>query len=240
MSVKLSQLRHDQLHPDTSQEPTAGSSMASAPPDSEQVAQGRSSHEEHVHVAGSGRSPSVTASKPSSFLYFSRHTLGLLLIVLVVVLWVSANFITWALFSDDTYSKPYLVTYMSSAMFMVYLIPWLWRGGISELKSGWSDGERPWSSWAVHNGVEYTRIGAQDDVDNFGNASQGKLGLFATIRLSAEFAILWWLANYYSSVCYLYTSAASGSILSSTSSESYYLINIRVGLLFQPATKITN
>lgn len=227
MAVKLTQIHHRNLSSSSGTgtgTDLEASSMIPTPSDSDlgQAAHDRS-HEEHLQHTESRPSP-VIASKPS-FFHFTRHTLGVLLTLLVVTLWVSANFLTWVLFSHETYSKPYLVSYVNSAMFTVYLIPWLRRGGISELKSRWSDGERPWSSWDLHNEVGYTRIGGDgDDGDNIDNVKQGKLGLFATIRLSIEFAILWWLANYFSSVCYVYTSAASGSILSSTSSESNLLL----------------
>ncbi|KAF8451804.1 hypothetical protein BGX38DRAFT_1053981, partial [Terfezia claveryi] len=148
-----------------------------------------------------------------------RHTLGIILILLVVVLWVSGNFLTWTLFSNETYSKPYLVSYVNSAIFSVYLLPWIWRGGVKELVGRWKDGERPWGGLDRDTRGEYAWIASEGDEDDGRCAAKiGKLGLFATIRLSAEFAILWWLANYFSSVCYVYTSAASGSILSSTSS----------------------
>ena len=176
----------------------------------------------------------VASSSPPSFLYFTRHTLGVLLLLLVVPLWVSANFFTWSLIShDETYPKPYLVTYVNSVVFTVYLIPWIRRGGISELRSRWSDGERPWSlhsgGGSGGGGEEFAHIGAGEDGNGNGNGndiyakkSEERLGLFATIGLSAEFSILWWLANYCFCVCYIYTSATRGSVAGSTSSESLY------------------
>ena len=229
MAVKLTRLHHG-VH-DPSSNPNLdtevpGPSMIPAS-DLGQAAHDRS-HEEHLLDAESGPSP-VMPSKPP-FFHLTRHTLGVLLLLLVVTLWVSANFLTWALFSHEIYSKPFLVSYVNSAIFTVFLIPWIRRGGISEFKSRWNGGERPWSSWDLHNGVEYTRIGV-DDGDNIDGVKQGKLGLFATIRLSAEFSLLWWLANYFSSVCYVYTSAASGSILSSTSSKSSFLSGLNCSTL---------
>lgn len=166
----------------------------------------------------------VTMEQKSWKSKFSRHSLGMFLLLVVVVLWVSSNFLTWTLFSDESYSKPYLVTYINSVIFSVYLIPWIWRGGISELRERWKEGERPWSL-PDHRG-QYSRIESENADGSLAN--EGKLGPLATIRLSVEFSILWWLANYFSSVCYKYTSAVSGSILSSTSSEYYiyFLLNV--------------
>jgi len=173
-------------------------------------------HDSQVMQSG----PPAVVKETSSQFKFKRHTLGIVLLLVVVVLWVSGNFLTWTLFSDETYPKPYLVSYVNSAIFSVYLSPWIWRGGVNELVGRWKGGERPWGALDKDNRGEYARIESEGDEDDGRSvAKNGKLGLFATIRLSAEFAILWWLANYFSSVCYVYTSAASGSILSSTSSK---------------------
>ncbi|KAI5810989.1 putative integral membrane protein [Peziza echinospora] len=158
-----------------------------------------------------------------------RHTLGVALLMMVVVLWVTSNFITSALFSDDTYSKPFFVAYVGSGVFCVYLIPWVLKGGVKELVVGYRNGERPWKAWDFKEG--YTRVsgGVYEEVEEEGGdggegqvggvVGQGeKLGLYDTIRLSVEFSILWFLANYLSSVCYVYTNVASGTILGSTSS----------------------
>ena len=73
-------------------------------------------------------------------------------------------------------------------------------------------------------GEEFAHVGVGDDgVDVYAKKSE-RLGLFATIGLSAEFSILWWLANYCFCVCYIYTSATRGSAWSSTSSESLILL----------------
>ena len=45
-----------------------------------------------------------------------------------------------------------------------------------------------------------------------------KLGFRETIGLALEFSMLWFLANYFASACFEYTSVASGTILTSTSS----------------------
>lgn len=190
-----------------------GSSMTAPASTTEEAAL----HQSDNQVTQSG----LVEETPPQF-KFKRHTLGIILLLVVVILWVSGNFLTWTLFSDETYSKPYLVSYVNSVLFSVYLIPWIWRGGAIELVGRWKDGERPWGMVDRDNRGEYARIESdrgQDEDNSMSVAKDGKLGLLATIRLSAEFAILWWLANYFSSVCYIYTSATSGSILSSTSSE---------------------
>ncbi|PHH53086.1 putative vacuolar membrane protein YML018C [Ceratocystis fimbriata CBS 114723] len=53
-----------------------------------------------------------------------------------------------------------------------------------------------------------------------GSKEQGtaRLSMLETLRLAAEFALLWFFANYFSSACLQYTSVGSATILSSTSS----------------------
>ncbi|KAF8421064.1 hypothetical protein EV426DRAFT_709312 [Tirmania nivea] len=212
MALELSRLNPRENFPKALFGPSIAA-PTSTPPNMEEAAFHRSDPHESL------------VEEESSQFKFKRHTLGIILLFVVVVLWVSGNFLTWTLFSDETYSKPYLVSYVNSVIFSVYLLPWIWRGGIKELVRRWKDGERPWGALDRDKKGEYARIESEGDEDGSRSvANCGKLGLFATIRLSAEFAILWWLANYFSSVCYVYTSAASGSILSSTSSAWTFLL----------------
>ena len=52
-----------------------------------------------------------------------RHTLGITLLLVTVVLWTASNFLASTIFADNTYSKPYFVTYVNSAFFIIPLIP---------------------------------------------------------------------------------------------------------------------
>lgn len=55
----------------------------------------------------------------------SRHAFGLLLIVSVVVMWVASSAITQYTFKNLSYNSPYFLTYISTALFIIYL-PFLW------------------------------------------------------------------------------------------------------------------
>jgi solute carrier family 35 protein F5 len=52
-----------------------------------------------------------------------RHTLGILLLLCTVCLWTTSNFLASTIFADDTYSKPFFVTYVNSMFFILPLIP---------------------------------------------------------------------------------------------------------------------
>ncbi|KAF1994322.1 hypothetical protein P154DRAFT_32601 [Amniculicola lignicola CBS 123094] len=80
----------------------------------------------HVSVWSQGR-------KPHSRL---RHTIGIVLLLATVFLWTASNFLASTIFADDSYSKPYLVTYINTAFFIIPLIPML-------LKHAWDDRTNP-------------------------------------------------------------------------------------------------
>ncbi|KAE9969930.1 hypothetical protein EG328_006611 [Venturia inaequalis] len=52
-----------------------------------------------------------------------RHSLGIVLLLFTVVLWTTSNFLASTMFADNTYSKPYFVTYVNSSFFCIPLIP---------------------------------------------------------------------------------------------------------------------
>ncbi|KIW03876.1 hypothetical protein, variant [Verruconis gallopava] len=52
-----------------------------------------------------------------------RHTLGIFLLMCTVFLWTASNFLASTIFADDTYSKPFFVTYVNTSFFVIPLIP---------------------------------------------------------------------------------------------------------------------
>ncbi|KAK5731022.1 hypothetical protein LTR15_000960 [Elasticomyces elasticus] len=52
-----------------------------------------------------------------------RRVVGLLLIGVTLFLWTASNFLASTIFADDTYSKPFLVTYVNSSFFIIPLLP---------------------------------------------------------------------------------------------------------------------
>jgi solute carrier family 35 protein F5 len=51
-----------------------------------------------------------------------KEVLGLLLLTIVVILWVSSSVVIQSLFTTVGYYKPYFLTYASTSMFSVYLV----------------------------------------------------------------------------------------------------------------------
>lgn len=63
----------------------------------------------------------------------ARHTLGLILLLCVVFLWTLSNFLGSSIFADNSYAKPFFLTYLNTSFFMLCIIP---RLGTSAFKRG--------------------------------------------------------------------------------------------------------
>ncbi|KAL8658151.1 MAG: hypothetical protein Q9226_001234 [Calogaya cf. arnoldii] len=59
----------------------------------------------------------------SHFAGVGRHTLGIILLLTTVFLWTASSFLASTIFADNTYSKPYFVTYINSSFFTALLLP---------------------------------------------------------------------------------------------------------------------
>ncbi|KAF3908428.1 hypothetical protein ABW21_db0201733 [Orbilia brochopaga] len=151
----------------------------------------------------------------------SRRAFGIALLLLVVTLWVTSSFLVSHIFTDDSYVKPYLVVYLSTSSFTVYLIPW----GIKQLFKR-PNVRRLFRLEPLRGGksrldTRYSRIDDAVEVDEEDTEPQGlhvKLSTRETMRLSAQFCLLWFVANWFAGACLEYTTVASTTILSATSS----------------------
>ncbi|KAE8146830.1 hypothetical protein BDV25DRAFT_161679 [Aspergillus avenaceus] len=161
-----------------------------------------------------------------------RRTLGICLLLIVVVLWTASNFLASTIFADNTYSKPFFVTYVNTSLFVLPLFSilagrvWrLWRSGkLSQVHSFQSllrhidshdpDADNHHSDEAgdpeTWNTASLEPVAKEQE-------SSSKLGLRATAKLSLQFCMLWFLANYFAMACLQYTTVGSTTILTSTS-----------------------
>ncbi|KAL6702442.1 hypothetical protein ACN47E_001854 [Coniothyrium glycines] len=176
-----------------------------------------------------------------------RHAVGIALLLATVFLWTTSNFLASTMFADDSYSKPYLVTYVNTTFFIIPLIPmfihhlWVDRGnGVSkkpllaqirhllQRRAGkWKllrEHEDPSSSMSTKAHSEEAAevlLGSSThqslDLSPLKAEDEG-LTLAETAKLALEFCMLWFLANYFAAACLEYTTVASSTILSSTSS----------------------
>lgn len=149
------------------------------------------------------------------------------------------------IFSDGTYSKPFFLVYVNTSCFAFSLIPlairYVMHNGVDALTGAalraWR--ELRWGMVPLRTGEDGGRRGGGDAGDDDGDDAgerllvddEGsladlsprdpageKLSFTETARLSVEFALLWFTANYFASACLEYTSVGSVTILTSTSS----------------------
>ncbi|KAG0171068.1 hypothetical protein DFQ28_010558 [Apophysomyces sp. BC1034] len=132
-----------------------------------------------------------------------------------------------SIFGEQKYNKPFLLTYLNTATFSLYLVPLLFsrRAKASlqpdentKLLSGRTDEQE-----LNHPEMELDQrtFDQQTDVTS-------KLSTTATIKLSLAFCILWFFANYTTNASLAYTSVGSSTILASMSG----LFTLGIGSLF--------
>ncbi|KAF2225956.1 hypothetical protein BDZ85DRAFT_192759 [Elsinoe ampelina] len=202
-----------------------------------------------------------------------RRIAGLALLFLTVILWTASNFLASTLFADNTYSKPYLVTYINTSFFILPLIPM----AISHLLTNPSslthllstfrsalttptpsptpsesllkpDSPRLYAPRLSISSTESllppshascplqspppTPARRAPSIRSLLLAPPTGLSAAETARLSLEFCLLWYLANYFVAACLEYTTVASSTILTSTSS----VFTLLFGTLFAVET----
>ena len=155
--------------------------------------------------------------------------------------------LTQTIFADNTYSKPYFVTYVNTSFFILPLIPILvnkayrnpdelkrWKDEIqtrlsrqyAPLKQEETESfhtESPVISGRRRSVSPFPEVLLGDSMERSQELSAMQpdttpLTLAETAMLSLEFCMLWFLANYFVAACLQYTTVASSTILTSTSS----------------------
>ncbi|KAF2137506.1 uncharacterized protein K452DRAFT_235658 [Aplosporella prunicola CBS 121167] len=201
-----------------------------------------------------------SGARPSRMTQGVRHSVGIALLLVTVVLWTASNFLASTIFADDSYSKPYFVTYVNTAFFVIPLIPILARKARDDpaqlhdfaravqQKLGLSGaGAAAWytrakereETVAAEEREAFIGEAGRDDATAEGGQVGGAgaeaeeeegLDFMATAKLSIEFCCLWFLANYFTAACLHYTTVASSTILTSTSSIWTLLAGAFIGI----------
>ena len=150
------------------------------------------------------------------------------------------------IFSDGTYNKPFFLVYVNTSCFAISLIPLtiryvmqngvdallasalqLWRGRSSgftllRARDGEGIGGRRGGNEGDDDAGERLLVDDEGSLEALDMVPPGggddKLSVGETARLSLEFSMLWFSANYFASACLEYTSVGSVTILTSTSS----------------------
>ncbi|CAF9908521.1 hypothetical protein IMSHALPRED_006696 [Imshaugia aleurites] len=171
-----------------------------------------------------------------------RHTIGIILLLATVILWTASNFLASTIFADDSYSKPYFVTYVNSSFFSILLLQvaarrlWASNGSLQGAIRGHGsthyvpmveEEEQTFVQPDDEGGIQeasrspHSRLLIEEPSNSpevARSPPDGRLKVRETLKLSFEFCILWFLANYFVAACLEYTTVASSTILTSTSS----------------------
>ncbi|KAI0068388.1 hypothetical protein BV25DRAFT_1793900 [Artomyces pyxidatus] len=173
-----------------------------------------------VRLPSESRSPS--RGKSPAPLARSDYAVGIGLLLIVVFLWTSSNFVTQDLFVGG-YEKPFLVTYLTTSSFSLYLLPFLIRRHLGRFWRGQDDEE------SREPQDEYQPLVADDGLDNLQATPTyvpsdiippthlPPLTTRETAQLASAFCFLWFVANWTLNAGLGYTSVASATILSSMS-----------------------
>ncbi|KAN0080484.1 hypothetical protein V8E54_003688 [Elaphomyces granulatus] len=199
----------------------------------------------------SGGAGASASNPPPERTSIARHTIGTCLLLVVVVLWTASNFLASTIFADNTYSKPFFVTYVNTSVFMLSLIPMLarrlyrlWRTGrlrqVTSLRALMRDLD---SHRSREDNLPNAEIMEDDEAIGSDFSRQQllysrsttvekpqKLGLTSTAKLSFQFCMLWFIANYFASACLQYTTVGSTTILVSTSGIWTLILGVAIGV----------
>ncbi|KAI8086772.1 uncharacterized protein BX664DRAFT_299655 [Halteromyces radiatus] len=155
-----------------------------------------------------------------------RYYGGIFALLGVVFIWVTSSFAMNSIFGELQYNKPFLVTYLNTATFSFYLIPFLFKN--SKKKNE----ETIKILNTTETRLQFSELESRSHLSINNNTT--KLSTMETIKLSFAFCILWFFANYTTNASLAYTSVGSSTILASMSG----LFTLGIGAMFN-VEKIT-
>ena len=176
-----------------------------------------------------------------------KWILGLINLAAVVVFWVLSSFLVNAVVEDDTYRKPFFITYVNTSCFCFYLIPYLRLEKLS-VREFIDKFTQEYRYSKVSHKLEQDLIQDYGSRDNLavleeqtlrvidsnelteGGDEDQDINIYETAKLSLQFIVLWFSANLVTNASLSYTSVASQTILSSTSSFFTLIIGYLVSI----------
>ncbi|KAN0125193.1 hypothetical protein V8E52_001745 [Russula decolorans] len=170
-------------------------------------------------------SPVIGKSHVSDKLARRDYAIGICLLLLVVFLWTTSNFVTQDIFVGG-YGKPFLITYITTSTFSLYLLPFLIKSYIRRRYHGGSN-----QTVGLGTSDEYEPLVNEDETPPSTSprprsssippastsAAPPPLTTRETAHLASVFCFLWFLANWAINASLGLTSVASATILSSMS-----------------------
>ncbi|KAJ2742523.1 hypothetical protein GGI20_004434 [Coemansia sp. BCRC 34301] len=176
----------------------------------------------------------------------ARHTMGLLLLLCVVFIWVASSFLVSKLFGELEYNQPFFVTYLNTSTFSLYLVgayaSRVWAGRQTNAKPPQRKRSRSDDSTALlsadsgFGGALPLAASAISDDESAQlprahlQQSLPKLSVSETVLLGVSFCGLWFAANVTQNASLAYTTVANSSILCSTSGLFTLIIGAAAGV----------
>eukprot|EP01125_Pyxidicula_operculata_P015753 TRINITY_DN5375_c0_g1_i1.p1 TRINITY_DN5375_c0_g1~~TRINITY_DN5375_c0_g1_i1.p1 ORF type:complete len:356 (+),score=7.53 TRINITY_DN5375_c0_g1_i1:41-1108(+) len=137
-----------------------------------------------------------------------KWALGIFLLILVVIIWVSSSEAIQFIFESQDYRHPFFLTYFNTTLFMLYLFGFAifpeWRGS------------KPWKTEYKHPGTD--EKSTEEQMQDVLIVEEKHWTWIETAKVSLGFCPIWFIANYAFNSSLELTSVASSSIISTTSS----------------------
>ncbi|KAG8991142.1 hypothetical protein FRB94_014778 [Tulasnella sp. JGI-2019a] len=161
------------------------------------------------------------------------YVIGIILLLIVVLEWTGSGFLTQGLFNEG-YEKPFLVTYLNTSAFALYLVPFLFRylrnrqradgeGGLPDASPSFRSQYDPLPNDASADAtVTYISsttpfLTSESRRSPLTPDDLPPLTTRETAQLASIFCFFWFVANWSVNASLDYTSVASSTILSSMS-----------------------
>lgn len=168
--------------------------------------------------------------------------IGIGLLLIVVLEWTGSNFITQGMFSDG-YEKAFLVTYLNTSAFSVYLLPFLiqkfwWKKDADNTEHLTRSArstymrlptEAPMAAAATGRSRSMSFVGSTRTLNAEQLHDLPPLTTRETAKLASIFSLFWFIANWAVNASLDYTSVASSTILASMSG----FFTLAIGRIFQ-------
>ena len=153
--------------------------------------------------------------------------LGLVFIGFVVLIWTLSSVLVQYIYKSLSFDSPFLLTYLCSVLFVVYLPPHAASGLCGLLRK-----RQPLSSAASQRDVQVefqplpTDEGMPVDAHHAAIAAQSQMSAGETLRASAAVTVPWFLAQYTYNASLRFTSITSNTVISTSSSLYTFLFGI--------------
>ena len=136
-----------------------------------------------------------------------RKWLAIVLILIVDVLWVSSSELTQSIFENESFEHPFFLSYLNTSCFSLY--------GLLFIPLFWRTLRRKHASLANETVADYESINAQPTQSQarsrccVSSLPADHLGIWATLKLSAWFCLVWFAMTFAFNLSLSQTSVAS-------------------------------